>query len=361
MEDLDEYYDFDNILRRMLDKVPDSIDKREGSIIFDALAPVAAELAQMYIVLKDNIDLVFVDTAIGEYLDRLCNQIGIERKQATKAIRKAKFYNEENTLINIAIGERFTLNDLTYQAIKKLSEGVYECECETAGKEGNKQFGTLIPINYIQGLGKAVLEDILIPGEDEETDEALRKRYFESINEKAFAGNIADYKKKTKELQGVSLVKVTPVWNGGGTVKLTILDSDYNKASSQLINSVQEQICPDMSNSGLGLAPIGHVVTVDTVEEQQINVSTTVTITEGSNMEDIKTNIINEVSEYLLELRKTWENEDNLIVRISQIESRILNITGILDITGTQINNGTSNIELLSNEIPVLGNMEVDV
>ena len=31
MEDLDEYYDFDNILRRMLDKVPDSIDKREGS------------------------------------------------------------------------------------------------------------------------------------------------------------------------------------------------------------------------------------------------------------------------------------------------------------------------------------------
>ncbi len=33
----------------MMDRVPDTIDKREGSVIFDALAPAAAELAQMYI------------------------------------------------------------------------------------------------------------------------------------------------------------------------------------------------------------------------------------------------------------------------------------------------------------------------
>ncbi len=256
MEDLDEYYDFDNILRRMIDKIPDNIDKREGSIIYNALAPCAAELAQMYIVLKDNIDLVFVDTATDEYLDRLCNQIGIERRKATNAVRKAKFYNENNALMNIELGERFTLNDLTYQAIEKISDGIYECKCETAGTEGNKQSGTLIPINYVQGLGKAILEDVLIPGQDTETDETLRERYFESINEKTFAGNIADYKKKTKELEGVGLVKVTPVWNGGGTVKLTILDSDYNKASELLIERVQEEICPSMSSDGLGLAPI---------------------------------------------------------------------------------------------------------
>lgn len=29
MEDLDEYYDFDNIMQRMLNKIPNSIDKRE--------------------------------------------------------------------------------------------------------------------------------------------------------------------------------------------------------------------------------------------------------------------------------------------------------------------------------------------
>ena len=163
MENLDEYYDFNNILRRMLDKVSDSIDKREGSIIYDALAPCAAELAQMYIVLKDNIDLVFVDTSTGEYLDKLCNQVGLERKQATKAIRKLKFYDENNILMNVEIGERFSLEDLTYKTIEKIAEGEIKCECETEGTLGNKQSGILIPINYIQGLGKAVLEDVLIP------------------------------------------------------------------------------------------------------------------------------------------------------------------------------------------------------
>ncbi len=163
MENLDEYYDFNNILRRMLDKVSDSIDKREGSIIYDALAPCAAELAQMYIVLKDNIDLVFVDTSTGEYLDKLCNQVGLERKQATKAIRKLKFYDENNILMNVEIGERFSLEDLTYKTIEKIAEGEFKCECETEGTLGNKQSGILIPINYIQGLGKAVLEDVLIP------------------------------------------------------------------------------------------------------------------------------------------------------------------------------------------------------
>lgn len=163
MENLDEYYDFNNILRRMLDKVEDSIDKREGSIIYDALAPCAAELAQMYIVLKDNIDLVFVDTSTGEYLDKLCNQVGLDRKQATKAIRKASFYNENDVLMNVEIGERFSLEDLTYKTIEKITEGEFKCECEMAGTLGNKQSGILIPINYIQGLGQAVLEDVLIP------------------------------------------------------------------------------------------------------------------------------------------------------------------------------------------------------
>lgn len=163
MENLDEYYEFNNIMQRMLSKVSDSIDKREGSIIYDALAPAAMEIAQMYIVLKDNIDLSFVDTAVDEYLDRLCNQVGIERKKATKSIRKAEFYDEKENLIDVTIGERFTIKDLIYKVIKRINAGVYECECELEGTKGNTLSGTLIPINYIEGLGKAILTDILIP------------------------------------------------------------------------------------------------------------------------------------------------------------------------------------------------------
>ena len=39
---------FDYIMNRMLESVPDTVDKREGSIIYDALSPAAAELAKAY-------------------------------------------------------------------------------------------------------------------------------------------------------------------------------------------------------------------------------------------------------------------------------------------------------------------------
>jgi len=359
VENLDEYYDFKNIMQRMLSKVPDSIDKREGSIIYDAIAPCAIEMAQMYIVLKDNIDLSFVDTAVAEYLDRLCNQVGIQRKQATKTIRKAEFYDETENLMEISIGERFTLNDLIYKVVKKIELGVYECECETEGMKGNTESGTLIPINYVEGLGKAILKDILIPGEDTEKDEDLRQRYFETINEKSFSGNIADYKKKTKEIAGVGAVKVTPIWKGGGTVELTILDSNFNKASEQLIDVVQEEICPNKNQNGMGLAPIGHLVTVDTAEEKVINITTNITLIGNKKIEDIEQKINNEINQYFLELKKTWEDSNSIIVRIAQIETRILNIDDILDISNTKINDVSTNIEISSYQIPVIGTVEV--
>ena len=116
IENLDEYFDYDTILQRMLDTVPTQIDKREGSIIYDALGPAAAELAQMYILLKNNIDLVFADTAVEEYLDRLANQVGLTRNEATYAIKKGIFYDENDKLMYIDVGERFTIEDIVYKA-----------------------------------------------------------------------------------------------------------------------------------------------------------------------------------------------------------------------------------------------------
>ena len=65
-----EHITFDVILERMMDRVPNNIDKREGSIIYDALAPAAVELAQMYIELDVILNETFADTASREYLIR---------------------------------------------------------------------------------------------------------------------------------------------------------------------------------------------------------------------------------------------------------------------------------------------------
>ena len=59
---------FENILKSMLSNVPSSFDKREGSIIYDALAPAAAELAQLYIDLDFTLKETFADTSDRKYL-----------------------------------------------------------------------------------------------------------------------------------------------------------------------------------------------------------------------------------------------------------------------------------------------------
>lgn len=351
---------FDDIMNRALERVDDNIDKREGSVIYDALSPIAAELAQAYIVIDGIIDLVFPDTSVSEFLDRLVEQMGLSRNPATKSIRKGVFYDEEQNKMSIDIGTKFSIDELEYIVTEEIEIGEYKLECSTPGTIGNEPQGILLPVEYnVKNLGIAQLTDILIPGEDEETDEALRARYYEQANEKSFAGNIADYRKRTKEIEGVGAVKVIPVWNGGGTVKLIILDSDYNVASSVLINDVQQEICPNKEPSGLGIAPIGHIVTVTTPNEFVIDVSTSIQYTEGASIDTVKPIIQQQLEKYFLELRTKWEEAETTVVRTSQIESIILNIEGVLDISHTTMNGSALNIQLDKEKIPILGEVNI--
>lgn len=343
---------YEDILQRMLDRIPDSMDKREGSIIYDALAPAAVELQLMYIEFDVILKETFADTASREYLIRRAAERGIIPIPATKAILKGQFTPSS---LNIANGSRFSCGTLNYVVIEKISNGEYKLSCETEGEIGNSQFGQMIPIDYIEGLETCQLTEVLIPGEDEEKTEDIRKRYFDTFDSKPFGGNKKDYIQKTNALPGVGSTKVTPTWNGGGTVLLTILDSNFDKASSTLIKTVQEAIDPDPKGEGLGIAPINHIVTVKTVDNVTINVATTLTYDEGFSFNNLKETIIETISAYLKEIRKDWANYTQSVVRISQIETRLLGIKGIVDISNTKINGVSSNFTLGKYEVPVIG------
>ena len=344
---------FETIMERMLARVPSTMDKREGSVIWDALAPAAVELQNLYIQLDTVLNETFADTASLFYLAKRAAERGISQKLATKAILQGEFTPVSKEL---PVGSRFSCDDLNYTIIEKISGGVYKMECETAGTEGNIHFGTLIPVDYIDGLETANLTELLIPAEDDETVEALRERYFNSMTSQAYGGNIADYEEKTIAIAGVGGVKVTPVWNGGGTVKLTIINSEYAVPSGELIEVVQNEIDPvGHSGEGVGLAPIGHVVTVVGVRGKTVNVATTITYQTGWNWDSTKSYILNAIDQYFKELGQVWDESENLVVRISQLESKILACEGVLDIYGTTLNGSTSNLSLAVDEIPVRG------
>lgn len=392
---------YEVILQRMLDRVSDKLDKREGSLIWDTHSPTALELQYLYIELERIIREAYGDTASREYLIKRCAERGITPYTATNAVLKGEF---APTSIEV-LGKRFSIGDLNYIVAEKVSAGIYNVQCETTGTIGNQYLGAMIPIDYIDGMETAELTEVLIPGEDEEDTEALRQRYFASFDEKAFGGNVRDYVDKTNAISGVGSTKVTRAWNGdispsalipnetvqawyksiidtlpeeakawlssvytaaiekklttGGTVLLTILNSDFSATSDTLIRVVQEIIDPEESaGEGYGFAPIGHVVTVRSAQPIEIAIKTNLTFAEGYNWENLRQSIENEVESYLLELRKSWADESNLTVRISRIETRLLSITGILDITDTEINGNTDNLALGQYEIPIFGGVE---
>lgn len=390
---------YEVILERMLDRVSDQLDKRPSSLIYDTHSSTAIELQILYIELEYLIKNSYGDTAAREFLVMLCKDRGITPESATNAVLKGEF---TPTDIDVT-GQRFNIGSLNYVVTEQIAPGQYQVVCETAGVIGNQYLGQMIPMEYIDGLETATLTEVLVPGEDEEETEALRQRYFDSFNEQAFGGNRAAYLEAVRKIDGVGDVKVTRVWNGdirpaemipsvkvqtwynsikdtldaevrawletvyeaakekkltvGGTVLVTVVNSlDYGEASNVLLESIQTELDPvQNAGEGYGLAPIGHVVSVKSAETVAVYVTTTVTFEEGSNWTNTKAAIEEVIEAYLLELRQEWAESSYLIVRVSQLETRILGVKGVIDITNTKINGSAENLSLGEYQVPTFG------
>ena len=392
---------YEAILQRMLGRVPDRFDKREGSVIWDTHSPTAIELQILYLELDAILREAYGDTASREFLILRCKERGIYPHEATKAVLRGVFMPDGL----VEAGQRFNINEVNYVFTGNRvgdEKGGWEVECEAPGRIGNQFFGSMVPMEYIKGLQTAELTEVLIPGEDEEETENLRQRYFASFDENAFGGNRADYLEKANAIPGVGRTKVERVWNSGispadmipkesveawyegikgtvsgevrhwldsifhaakekklvtgGAVLLTIIDSEFGAASETLVQTVQTAIDPEVNaGEGFGLAPIGHVVKVRSATARQIDVRTSATFEPGYGWESLQAPIEEAVSSYLLELRKGWADASCLIVRVSQIDNRILDVPGIIDVQGTSINGARQNLELGGYEIPVLG------
>ena len=129
-----DYYSFENILQRMLDSVTEEVDKRQGSIIYDALAPAAYELAGAYLDLDNFYKESFVATASGAYLDSRAGECGLERIPATYTKLEASFLDSSGAKIdNIETGSRYAIADMDlYFFVTGKAGDIYTLECEQA-------------------------------------------------------------------------------------------------------------------------------------------------------------------------------------------------------------------------------------
>lgn len=403
-----EHITYEVLVKRMMERALESnknLDSREGSLLFLGEAPAAVELQNLYIALDAILRETFADTASREYLIQRAMERGLSPLPATHAVLEMTITPAG---LALKIGERFSIGELNYYVSEYMGGGVYAITCETAGEAGNNYGLTVIPIEYIPGLETCTITALLIPGEDEEDTEVFRRRYLNSLKSHAFGGNRADYVEKVNALPGVGGCRVYRAWNGGispssmipseeveawvkslknlspdvdtwlkavfnaslnglltvgGTVKIVVIDSTFSSPSGTLIDAVQTVIDPVRNaGEGDGLAPIGHVVKVFPVETAPVDLAFSITCQQSWGWEDVKPHVEQAAKEYFTELAKGWaEQEDRLIVRISQLESRLLNVPGILDITGTKLNGKAENLTLSADTIPVMGKLSVTV
>lgn len=400
-----EQYDFDTILDRMMSNVSDSLDKREGSVIYDALAPAALELANFYMALDMVMNEVFADTASYHYLIKRAAERHIFPEEETPAVCRMEV---RPTDTKIALGDRFNLNDLNYTVTSIMDDrpGSYQLTCETPGIIGNQQMGALLPVeteNELNGMESAVITEILVPGEDEEDVEAFRERYFASFHNQAYGGNKADYIEKVNSVPGVGGCKVMRAWHGGykpsemaptnavkvwfeslqesetgpevygwlrviynaaceklltvgGTVKVYVISSEFKAPTDTLVKNVQDTLDPVTSaGEGDGAAPIGHVVNVIGVKECPIDIGLNIEYRAGYSFAALKGPIEEAIEDYFSRLRQSWAFNDSTVVRISQIEYRLLELDGIFDLKDTTLNGLQENVIIGMDSVPVRG------
>lgn len=358
------------LLRSMLDRIPDTYDKRDASPIPTALGPAAYALEGFYLSLNQVQQSAFVQTAAGQDLDALAAIGGLTRYPASPAVRLGLF----NT--SVPIGARFStmngensINFAVTSAAESSGEGQdsYQLTAETPGSIGNDYIGPILPITTIPGLTSARITSILIPGDDEETDGALRERLITALNERPFGGNLAAYREAILAIDGVGGVQVYPTWDGGGTVKCSILGADLLPASEELVQTVQNAVDPPPNQGlGLGIAPIGANVTVTSPSAVTVKIDAAITLAAGTTIGQVQAPIEQAISSYLRSVRQAWDDNTSdtgvayaADVYTARVTAAILSVEGVVNAAEIQLNGSASDLILTetgaAQQVPVLG------
>lgn len=336
---------FETILGRLLDRIPDTMDKREGSILYDALAPAAVELQLVYIALDEFLKEAFADTADREYLVRRAWERNIIPHQANAAVWKGMF---TPATLEVGRGSRFNSGNLNFVVQGKTEDGGYLLSCETPGTEGNSCAGQIIPIEYIRGLQKAELTELVEPGTDEEDTEAFRERYLTVIRKPSTSGNANDYYNWAMECDGVGAAKPFPLAYGPGTVKVVIANEDMEGAPPALVRKVLDHIEEKR--------PIGATVTVASAEEFPINVMVQVKLKSGLNLGDVQASFREALEAFFHDTAF-----DLSYVGIARIGHILLETPGVEDYADLTLNGRSGNIALTDEQIAMAGVVTLEV
>lgn len=343
--------DKEQILANMLEVTRDDVRKEQGEPAYDLLAAPAEEIETLQLVLEAVSENGFLDTAQMEYIDLRAAEFGEYRKPAVQAKGWLLIADKEGREINIDTivsaerdGEQITLQVVEYAVVPEGGEVTVQAISVAPGAEGN--ISAYSDMSCIE-LPEAFITNPIqfIGGVEKESDDEFKERVLLKVRKPITSGNIYHYELWARQVSGISQARVTPLWDGPGTVKVTVINSDGRAPTAEQVQAVTDYINqPDKK-------PIGATVTVVAITEVPVNITAELVLEEGLIASDVQEAVENSIAEYLAEA--------NLNVRHSQVARAILRVDGVKDYTdvliGTGAELGDTNITVSADDVAVVG------
>lgn len=334
------------ILKRLKEDITSDVDKLEGSFIHDSLAPVSKESAKRYEKLDDLLNKAIPQLSSGKYLKMHAASRGVYETTAKYAVVNETINGKKGTLIPagtmIQTPGGLKYKTTTDSVIGDDEKVISSLRAIDIGSKYNVPSNTItqLPVT-INGIISVTNETPATGGTDPETDGELLSRLLQRVQNPPSSGNKSDYERWAKEVSGVKGVKVVPLWNGPGTVKVICYGDNGQSLDSNILDNVKQHIDPK-NGTGEGTAPIGANVSIVTVSNKVINVSI-------MDFKGDKSNVETSIKNYINTLKPGSS------VKLINISAIITNTQGVEDFTIVKLNGDIVNIGTTDEEKPVLG------
>lgn len=339
----------ESIKTAILDALDTDMDTREGSFLNDMIAPVAMEIWKCYRSLDALVPIAYVDESSGGYIDLRCAEFGLTRKAGAAAAAAITFAGTSGTVIPAGTAF-FTSGGLEYtlDAAVTLADGAGAgmLTASAVGEAYNVVAGAISTMAVaIAGLTSFSCA-AAAGGVDEEADADLAARLYARLQEPATSGNAYHYRQWALEVSGVGDARVLPLWAGAGTVKVLLVDADKAPVDGAVVTAAAAYIAEE--------APIGATVTVESAEGLTVNVAATVTIDSTTTLTAVQAALVSNLDTYLKDLAFT-----GYTLLYNRVAFLLMNIDGVVDYSVLTVNDGTENLTIADNEVPVLGTVTV--
>lgn len=246
------------ILTDMLGSVGNEYDKREGSVIYNALAPIAYRLADMYAALDDALDETFPDTCSVDSLNRRARALGIDEQIPAVYTQLRCTVTYGTGFSEVPDGAIFAYQGLLFEYTETSETDDDEITVRAVEADAAYNLADNTHLIY-QGsdgavTGCTVTATISIGNAGETLDE-FRSRYMAAVKGAAFDGNISEYREIVEEASSrtstaivtYEVKNIDPDAQEGDEVlmripKLIVIGTDGTASTGVTVSDIQDAI-----------------------------------------------------------------------------------------------------------------------